>query len=350
MKREKLPSLSIVIPVHNEIEVLPRLCSRLLSVLSKMEISHELVFVDDGSVDGSIDWLSCWGDKHLSNYSILVLSRCFGKENAVSAGLQHSKGERVVVMDADLQDPPEMIPEMYAALRGDIDVIAMRRSDRSSDSFFKRVTAKIYYQLMSRSGDIDTPTDVGDFRMMSRQVVDAVNSLPEQNRCLKSLFALVGFRCEYIDYARPQRAAGETKWSVSALFNLATDSITSHSLVPLRMATFTGLLVSVVALLYGISTVTKTVIFGEPVAGYTTLLLFITLLGSMQLLAIGILGEYVGRSYMETKRRPLYLVKNTLRSKSGFTNITPIAPSNSEATNLKARTLLRTTPGVEVVQ
>lgn len=349
MKRETLPSLSVVIPVHNEIEVLPRLCSRLLGVLSKMNIKHELVFVDDGSVDGSVDWLSLWSEKHRIDSTVIVLSRCFGKENAVSAGLQHSRGDRVVVMDADLQDPPEMIPEMYTALSGDVDVIAMRRCDRSSDSLFKRITAKAYYGLMSRSGTIDTPADVGDFRMMSRQVVDAINLLTEQNRCMKSLFAWVGFRCEFIDYARPEREAGETKWSVSALLKLATDSITSHSLIPLRMATLVGFVIAVIALLYGIFTVTKTLLFGEPVAGYTTLLLFITFLGSIQLLAIGLLGEYVGRTYMETKHRPLYLVKKTVKSHQQSANITSIALAGSEVQR-KSQPLQRVKESVEVCQ
>ena len=350
MRREILPSLSIVIPVHNEADVLPQLCDRLLAVLSSMRIIYELIFVDDGSTDGSVDWLSDWGKDQSVSLSIVVLSRCFGKENAVSAGLKHSKGERLVVMDADLQDPPELIPEMYAALTGDIDVIAMRRCDRSSDSLFKRVTAKVYYQLMASSGDIDTPTDVGDFRMMSRQVVDAVNSLPEQNRCMKTLFAWVGFRCELLNYTRPEREAGKTKWSVSALLRLAIDSITAHSLVPLRIASFVGFTAAMGAMLFGLFTVIKTVFFGETVAGYTTLLLFITLLGSLQLLAIGILGEYVGRSFIETKARPLYLVKRTIKpcAVPEKTNDTQIESYDLPIASIP--TAVRFKPSIEMVQ
>ncbi len=309
---KNIPDLSVVIPVHNEIEVLPLLCKRLLSAISPMNVSYEIIFIDDGSDDSSVEWLTRWGEGNCPGMVLIQLSRCFGKENAVSAGLKYSRGKSVVVMDADLQDPPELIPDMYNNLSDDIDVVAMRRTDRTSDSFIKRATAKAYYRLMNLTGDINTPEDVGDYRIMSREVVNALNSLPEQNRCMKTLFSWVGFRYTFIDYTRPERAAGETKWSASALIKLATDSMTSHSLVPLRLATLVGFCVAVIALLYGTFTVAKTLIIGEPVAGYTTILLFITLLGGIQLLAIGILGEYVGRCYLETKRRPLYIVKRTL--------------------------------------
>lgn len=325
MRVDPTPELSVVIPVHNEIDVLPQLCARLMSTIQSMGVTHEIIFVDDGSEDESVEWLTHWGESHCPGLHLVLLSRCFGKENAVTAGLEQSLGKKVVVMDADLQDPPELIHDMYRKLRNDIDVVAMKRSDRRSDSFIKRTTAKTFYRLMNLAGNIDTPENVGDFRIMTRQVVNALNSLPEQNRCMKTLFSWVGFRCEHIEFVRPERAAGETKWSVSALIKLAADSITAHSLVPLRLATFVGFIVATIALSYGATTVVKTLVFGEPVAGYTTLLFFITLLGGIQLLAIGILGEYVGRCYIEAKRRPLYIVRKTIQPRSNASRINVIS-------------------------
>lgn len=301
------PELSVVVPVFNEESVLPLFHQRLLAVLSGLGLSFEVVYVDDGSADGSamlIDRLraSC------AQVGVARLSRNFGKERAMTAGLELARGSAVLVIDADLQDPPELIPSMVEAWRAGADVVNMRRTGRDGETVFKRITAHFFYRVINKLSEVPIPRDVGDFRLFSRRAVDALNSLPESNRFMKGLFAWIGYQHVTIDYHREARAAGNSKWPYWRLWNFALEGVTSFSTVPLRVASYIGFLSALGAFLYAVYFLIKTMVFGDPVKGFPTLIEFVLLLGGLQLMAIGIMGEYIGRMYIESKRRPIYLL------------------------------------------
>jgi glycosyltransferase involved in cell wall biosynthesis len=237
------------------------------------------------------------------------LSRNFGKEQAMSAGLRQARGEATVVIDADLQDPPELIPAMLGEWSRGADVVSMRRRHRAGESWLKRATAYAFYRVMNRLSDVPIPVDTGDFRLLSRRALDALNSLPERNRVMKGLFAWIGFRQRTIDYDRDPRAAGASKWRYWKLWNLALEGITGFSVGPLKVATYVGLLTALSAFMYAAFVFVKTLALGDPVRGFPTLIVVISFLGGLQLMAIGVLGEYVGRLFVEAKNRPLYLVE-----------------------------------------
>lgn len=302
--------VSLVIPVHNEAQGLPLLVDVLQSVTSSIACEWSFLFINDGSSDDSLSILEELKAQE-PRIGIINLSRCFGKEYAVSAGLKHSDADAVVLMDADLQDPPQCLVPMVKAWQSGFDVVAMRRVDRQVDSWFKRQCASLFYHMISNmTNEIQIPSQVGDFRLMSRRVVDVINTLPESNRCLKGLFAWVGFSTTIIDYKRDSRSMGQSQWSLLKLIKLAMDGFTAFSIVPLRLATFAGITTAAFSVLFGLFTLFKTVFIGEPVAGYTTLLTIMTFLGGIQLLAIGMLGEYVGRTFLEVKGRPLFVVES----------------------------------------
>ena len=300
-------SVSIVVPCYNESDGLFQFHDRLSAALKPLAISSEIIFVNDGSVDNTIDVI---GSLRASDrrVGVIDLSRNFGKEAALSAGIDHAQGDAVIVIDADLQDPPECIPEMLDAWRRGFDVVAMKRGDRSSDTLFKRVSAACFYRGLSQLSAVHIPENVGDFRLLGRPAVDAIKSMPERNRYMKGLFAWVGFKTIEIEYKRDARYVGDSKWPLFKLIGLALDGITSFSIAPLRLASMAGALVAAGALLYGSFMLAKTLLFGDPVAGFPTLIVMITFLGGAQLMAIGLLGEYVGRLLIESKQRPLYLV------------------------------------------
>lgn len=304
-------SVAIIIPVHNEEDVLDSLIDRLNSVTRTLPFSWSYIFVNDRSTDKSLELLKEYRDSD-PRIGIVTLSRCFGKENALSAGLAHTDADAVILMDADLQDPPECIPQMLEAWQRGYDVVAMKRSDRQVDSWFKRFSALGFYRIMQEIGDIPIPNDVGDFRLMSKKVVDVLNKLPEANRCMKGLFAWAGFDTIQLTYVREERNAGQSQWPLAKLIRLAVDGITSHSIAPLRIATYSGITVALAAMLLGAFTIAKTLILGEPVPGYTTILTVVAFIGGVQLLAIGVLGEYVGRTYIESKRRPIFITDEVL--------------------------------------
>lgn len=300
-------TLSVIVPVFNEEEALPALHARLSSVLGATGLSWEIVYVDDGSSDGTPDALTALQAAEPA-VAVARLSRNFGKEAAMTTGLRLAQGEAVVLIDADLQDPPELIPQMVQAWRDGADVVNMRRRTRDGETWFKRATAHAFYRIINRLSEVPIPRDVGDFRLLSRRAVQALNLLPERNRFMKGLFAWVGFRQATIDYDRHPRAAGTTKWHYRKLWNFALEGITGFSVVPLKLATYAGLLSALTAFGYAMVFVVKTLLFGEPVAGFPTLIVTILLLGGLQLMSIGILGEYLGRLFIETKQRPLYLL------------------------------------------
>ncbi|MBV8503431.1 MAG: glycosyltransferase family 2 protein [Paucibacter sp.] len=301
-------ALSIVVPVFNERESLPLLQQRLLAALALVDETVEIVYVDDGSLDGSDGVL-----KQLRAacpfVSVLRFSRNFGKELALTAGLQMARGEAVIVMDSDLQHPPERIPDMVAAWRAGADVVSMRRRSREDESWLKRSAAGMFYRTINRLSDVPIPDGVGDFRLLSRRAVDALNQMPERNRFMKGLFAWIGFEQQMLDYDVGERVGGETKWRFRQLWNFAVEGITAFSIAPLKIATKLGLLSSLASFVFGLYCFARALIWGDPVPGYPTLIVVVLMLGGLQLLAIGVLGEYIGRLSLESKRRPLYLIQ-----------------------------------------
>jgi glycosyltransferase involved in cell wall biosynthesis len=308
------PVLSIVVPVYNERAVLPLCQARLRDVLDTLGLPYELVFVDDGSTDESAIYLAALAYKTQS-IKLVRLSRNFGKEAAMTAGLEQSSGAAVIVIDADLQDPPELIPQMIAAWRAGADVVCMRRRSRAGETWAKRTSAHIFYRLLNRISEVPIPEDTGDFRLMSRKAVDALAQLPERSRYMKGLFAWIGMPTQVIEYDRAPRAAGHSKWGVLNLVRLALEGITSFSVAPLRWATALGFIAAAGGGAFGIWIVAKTFIFGDNVSGYPSSMAMMTFLGGVQLLTIGLLGEYVGKIYIETKQRPLYLIRDVIESR-----------------------------------
>ncbi len=301
--------LSVVLPVFNEEAALPMMHRRLLAALAAVEGGVEIVYVDDGSTDRSPDLLK---QLHASCERVTVIrfSRNFGKEQAITAGLQYASGAAVIVMDADLQHPPEMIPAMLAAWRQGADVVNMRRRSRADESWLKRQAARSFYRAINRLSDMPIPEDVGDFRLFSRRAVDALNQLPERNRFMKGLFAWIGYRQVMLDFDCAERAAGHSKWRFSQLWHFAIEGITAFSVAPLKAATKIGLASALLSFALGLYFFVRTLAFGDPVPGFPTLVIVVLMLGGLQLLAIGVLGEYIGRLSLESKQRPLFLVES----------------------------------------
>ncbi|MCG9728512.1 glycosyltransferase family 2 protein [Shewanella sp. Isolate13] len=300
--------LSVVVPLFNESQMIKPLIERLTAVLSRLDDSSEIVFVDDGSCDDS--WLQVSRLPLVDNeYQCIKLSRNFGKEAAMSAGIDHARGLVVIMLDADLQDPPELIPDMLAQWRAGYDIVNMKRRKRLGETWFKRFSAGCFYRLMNWVSDSPVPENVGDFRLMSRQVIDSIKALPERNRFMKGLFSWPGFSQKTLEFDRDPRFTGETKWNYGKLFGLAMDGITSFSFKPLRLATWCGVLTALCAFVYGGWIVANTLIFGGSVAGYPSLMVVQLALAGIQLLALGLIGEYLGRVFVEVKQRPLYLIE-----------------------------------------
>ena len=305
------PTLSVVVPAYNEEDVLPEFHRRLGAVLDTLDVDAEIVYVNDGSTDATLALLTGLHQRD-PRVVIVDLSRNFGKELAMTAGLDFADGDAVIVIDADLQDPPELIPEMLREWRAGHDVVLMRRRSRASETWLKKATAHGFYRAIGRIGTIDIPEDVGDFRLLSRRAVAALRRFPERSRFMKGLFAWIGFPCREITYDRDGRYAGETKWNYWRLWNFAIEGITSFSAVPLKAASYVGLATALAAFVYGGYVVAKTLLFGDPVPGYPTLVTLVLFLGGLQLLALGVIGEYLARMFVEVKQRPLYLVAQHL--------------------------------------
>jgi polyisoprenyl-phosphate glycosyltransferase len=302
------PVFSVVIPMYNEAEIVGEMHRRLAAVMAELGAPWEAIYVNDGSHDASLHVVELLqhADSHIA---VVNLSRNFGKEIATTAGLDHARGDAVIVIDADLQDPPEVIPRLIAAWRAGFDTVYAQRRLRDGDGWVKRATAAAFYRVMRNLGEVPLPENVGDFRLMSRRVVDAVQQMREHHRFMKGLFAWVGFPSTAVLYDRAPRAAGLTKWSFWKLWNLAIEGITGFSVGPLKLATYLGLAVALFAVVFGAQLILRTLIFGNPVAGYPSLMAVVLFLGGTQLVTLGIIGEYLGRVFNETKRRPLYLVE-----------------------------------------
>ena len=308
-KKEQKKILSIVSPVYNEAENLGEFYSRVINATDNLNLEIEIIYINDGSQDSTIDIIT--KQRQIDNrITIIDLSRNFGKEIALTAGLDYSSGEAVIVIDADLQDPPELIPKLVEKWREGYDVVNAKRIKRKGESLLKKVMSYIYYRLLFYLSDINVPRDTGDFRLLNKNALDALLKLREKHRYMKGLFVWVGFKQKEIEYEREARFKGKTKWGFFSLFNLAFDGLTSFSIMPLRLASTIGFLSALIGFFYGAVIFFKTLFFHEPVAGFTSLVVLITFFGGIQLLSIGIIGEYIGRIFNETKNRPLYVVKN----------------------------------------
>ena len=315
-------SLSVVVAVYNEQQVLPEFHSRLCAVLNAIaHINTEIIYINDGSIDHSWSIMQPLSAAN-SAIKLISLSRNFGKEAAMTAGLDHVKHDAAVLLDADLQDPPELLPKMIAKWQQGFDVVNMRRTERHGESNLKKWTAHSYYRLLAfMSEEVKIEKDVGDFRLLSRRDIEQIRNLPEKNRYMKGLMAWPGFSQTTLEFERPKRAAGETKWNFIQLIGLGLSGITSFSIKPLKIATWLGLSISLFAFFYSAFLFIETLIFGNQVQGYPSLMLAQLWLGGVQLLAIGVLGEYVGRIYKESKNRPIYIVQDSFhRNKGTVTN------------------------------
>ncbi len=299
--------LTVVVPVFNEADSVAALFERLRAVLEALPLSWCVLFVDDGSSDDTQSVLAGLHDQD-GRAGWLRLSRNFGKEIAMTAGLDRAEGDAVIIIDADLQDPPELIPELIERWRQGFDVVYAQRTARTGETWLKRATAAVFYRLINRVSRIPIPSNTGDYRLLSRRAVDALGRVRERHRFMKGLFAWVGFRQVAVPYRRQPRYAGKSKFGYWRLWNFAVDGITSFTSAPLKFATYLGLLAAISALSYGVVVVAKTLLFGDPVRGYPSMMAVILFLGGIQLMALGIIGEYLGRLFDESKRRPLYLV------------------------------------------
>lgn len=302
------PTISIIAPCYNEEETIEPFLRRIEEILTQINEPYEIVFINDGSKDNTLNVLLN-AKQNFKNIRIINFSRNFGKEAALTAGLDKARGEAAIPIDVDLQDPPELIKELVAKWREGYDVVLAKRADRTSDSFAKRVSADLFYKLNGKISNVDIPNNVGDFRLMSKRVVEALKRLPENQRFMKGLFAWVGFKTVVIEYVREKREAGQSSFNGWKLWNFALDGITSFSTLPLRIWLYIGALVSFLSFLYGSFIILKTLIFGVDLPGYASLAVIMLFLGGIQLIGIGILGEYIGRIYSESKRRPSYIIE-----------------------------------------
>lgn len=310
---ETAPLLSVVVPCYNESAALEPFFARLRPVLDQLDCRWELIAINDGSRDDTLERLRGY-QKKLPGLQLIDLSRNFGKEAALTAGLDYARGDAVVVIDADLQDPPELINDFVAKWHEGFEVVFGARADRSSDTWLKRNTARAFYWVIRRLSRVDIPQDAGDFRLMTRPVVEALRQLREHHRFMKGIFSWVGFRQTAVYYQREARSAGETKFNYWRLWNFALEGITSFSQVPLQVATYAGVLIALGALLYGFMLIIYFLMNGETVPGYPSLMVVMLFLGGVQLMTLGVMGEYIGRIYNEAKHRPLYVIREVSES------------------------------------
>lgn len=301
--------ITIIIPAYNEEAVLDKLYDRLCEVTDNLsEYNFELLFVNDGSRDRTIEIIKSFREKD-QRISYVDLSRNYGKEIAMIAGFDHAKGDAVITMDADLQHPPELIPTMIKYWEEGYEDIYAKRVEREGEPWLKKYTSKKYYEILQKITRMPVFPGVGDFRLLDKRCVTALKQLRETQRYTKGMYSWIGFKKKEVEFIAAPRAAGETKWNYFSLINLAIEGITSATTIPLRISTLLGFLVSIGAFLYLLFVLIKTLIFGADVSGYPSLMIGITFLGGIQLISIGIIGEYLGRIFMETKNRPLYYVE-----------------------------------------
>ncbi len=307
--------ISIIVPCYNEEPSLPFFYKEICRVFSSMEqkysVNFELLFVNDGSRDATLSLIKEYAGKD-SRVKYISFSRNFGKEGAIFAGLEHARGDYIAMMDADLQDPPALLSEMYTLIKNeDYDCIGTRRVDRKGEPPIRSFFAHCFYKLINKISKADIVDGARDFRLMTRQMTDAIINMPEYNRFSKGIFGWVGFRIKWLEYENVERVAGSTKWSFWKLFLYSLDGIIAFSTAPLSIASVLGILCLFLALIFIAIIIVKTLIWGDPVAGYPSLMCVILMIGGLQLVSIGILGQYLAKTYLETKHRPIYIVQET---------------------------------------
>ena len=314
-------SISIIVPFYNEYDNLAILHTALRSVIASMQHPYhwEILYVDDGSTDGSADWLIAQRE-HDPTIALVQLSRNFGKERALSAGIDYCQSDAAIFIDADMQDPPEIIPQLIEPWQnGDADIVYAKRISRKGESWLKKASAKLFYKIIARLTSFPIPQNAGDFRLMSRETIDQLKKMREQTRFMKGLFAWVGYRQKEILYHRNPRHKGRSKWNYRKLWQLSLEGITSFSIAPLKVASYVGIIAVLFAMTYATIIIYRTLVYGTDVPGYPSLMVTVLFMGGAQMLTIGILGEYIGRIFSEVKQRPLYLTKRFLPTKQQHT-------------------------------
>ncbi|WP_353497622.1 glycosyltransferase family 2 protein [Vibrio sp. CB1-14] len=302
------PTISIICPCYNEEQVVSLFMERITTVLQQTEYDYEVILINDGSKDNTLSVIKQLQQQD-AHIRVVNLSRNFGKEAALTAGIDLARGEVLIPIDADLQDPPELIHDFLEKWREGYDVVVAKRADRSTDSWAKKFSAEMFYKFHNAVAQVDIPENVGDFRLINRRVVNAIQLLPENQRFMKGIFSWVGFKTAVVEYKREAREAGETSFNGWKLWNFALDGITSFSTAPLRIWLYIGSFISALAFIYGSFTVVKTLIYGIDAPGYASTITIMLFLGGVQLIGIGVMGEYIGRLYMESKRRPTYIIE-----------------------------------------
>ncbi len=306
MASSKRKLISIITPFFNEEEVVDIYFNTIISSIRQLGYDFEFMCIDDGSKDRTSQLIKKWQDKSY-NIKLIAFSRNFGKEAALTAGLKHAKGDAVIPIDADLQDPPTLIPAMLQAWEKGYKVVEAKRISRE-DGFCKTFTAKLFYKTIGFLTNGNIKEEVGDFRLLDRKVVDVINLLPEKTRFMKGVFAWVGFKTKIVEYSRPSRVAGETKQGLVKLIRLALDGIISFTTKPLKIWLYLGIIFSAILLIYAIYLVLRTLIWGVDVPGYTSIMVAVLFTGCLNLLSLGVIGQYVARIYKEVKNRPIYLI------------------------------------------
>lgn len=305
-----MADLSVVIPIYNEEGNIPLLHERLTRTLEEMKVGYEFIFINDGSRDRSVELLRELAQKD-SHVKYIDFSRNFGHQIAVSAGLDHSRGEAVVIMDADLQDPPELLAEMYRKYKEGFEVVYARRRSRQGESWFKKITARAFYRLLSSLSSVDIPLDTGDFRIIDHKVVEALRKMPEKSKFLRGQISWIGFRQTFLEYDRQERHAGETNYPFRKMLSLALDGITGFSDVPLRFVTYFGLIATAFAFLGALYVLYSRFVLRDFVEGWASLMITVLFIGGVQMIAIGIIGEYLSRIHANVRNRPLYIIRDS---------------------------------------
>lgn len=301
------PELSIILPMYNEAACVNGFFERVLPILDDQGLTYEFICINDGSSDNTLEVLLDL-QKSIGAIKIIDLSKNFGKEIALTAGIDHCQGDAVIPMDVDLQDPPEVIPKLLKKWKEGFEVVHAVRKKRDSDSFAKRTTAKLFYRIFNSLTNENIPYNAGDFRLMSYKTICALRQLPEKTRFMKGLFNWVGFKSTYIEYDREQRVAGKTKWNYWKLWNFALEGIISFSSIPLQVWSYIGAIISIISFGYASFLIISVLIFGRDIPGYASLMVAILLLGGIQLISLGVIGEYIARIFQEVKHRPLYII------------------------------------------
>lgn len=311
-----MKKISLLIPTYNEYDVIKPLYKRLSKLANEnSKYNFEFLFINDGSRDKTLEIIKEYS-KNDSRIAFVNLSRNFGKEIAMIAGLDHVTGDATVIIDADLQDPPELIPEMIKYWEEGYDDVYAKRNSREGETWFKKTSSQWFYRILQKSTNIPIQIDTGDFRLLDRRCVESLKQIRESQRYTKGMFSWIGYKKKEITYDRDARVAGQSKWNYVKLFNFAIDGITSFTTAPLRISSIIGFIISLIAFIFIIVIVFKTLIFGDPVSGYPSLMAVVLFLGGIQLISLGIIGEYIGRIFNETKQRPLYFIEEYYHQKA----------------------------------